>query len=462
MATQKKLIKFDLNINNEKVRSLDALQENITDEIIDHYKRGILARWLECFEYSAEAERIRSISVSGDKDILITIGEALGVEIDEPVAEYLLEARQVRQQQGEEQVRNSADVQEAPLVDEGTPTNMPVAFESMSEEEQLEFAATGTVPDDIQDQISKEGTPELRTALAGNPHLSNKAALAYLYKTGSEDIIEAIARNPATGRDIQLQLADSDDWRIRAALASNPSLLEELHSRFEEDSDNDVKAAFAENSSLSPTRQQALYKKDDDRIKLGLAANKSLSASIQLLLLKEQHAAINVALAGNPGIAEDVVAKMLAANDDVRESLAANSALPVIFQRELAKDQSIKVRAALYKNPIARGDVKKIVAESFSDVDLKICERDFEYAENKHQEKSNEAYKAQQEIYEYTCGIRIFRSESKEEELRRRADRLEKREHEYYQELVRAERLYNDVKGILASRAEKVGDGSRY
>lgn len=89
-----KSIKFDLNINGIKVRTLDALQDNLTAEILTLYRKSTLQRWLQSYGYEAEKETVLSVVDNGDdKDLLISLGAALGVEVPDEIADYLLEQR---------------------------------------------------------------------------------------------------------------------------------------------------------------------------------------------------------------------------------------------------------------------------------------------------------------------------------------------------------------------------------
>jgi predicted Zn-dependent protease len=57
-----KLIKFDLNINGIKVRTLDALQDNLTSELVTLYKKGTLQRWLQSYGFDAEKDSVAGVT----------------------------------------------------------------------------------------------------------------------------------------------------------------------------------------------------------------------------------------------------------------------------------------------------------------------------------------------------------------------------------------------------------------
>lgn len=78
-----KLIKFDLPINGTKVKTLDELRDNLTDEIVPLARSGQLIRFLKSRkedEVVHGLERALS-SLGSDKDLFAAICEALGVSV---------------------------------------------------------------------------------------------------------------------------------------------------------------------------------------------------------------------------------------------------------------------------------------------------------------------------------------------------------------------------------------------
>jgi hypothetical protein len=74
-----KTIKFNLNIAEDSVRTLDDLRKLLNDdfkeskcieELLKFYKNGVLKRWLDVHGYETESESISKISFVDDKDIV--------------------------------------------------------------------------------------------------------------------------------------------------------------------------------------------------------------------------------------------------------------------------------------------------------------------------------------------------------------------------------------------------------
>ena len=60
-----KTIKFNLILDGEPVRTLDQLKDNFNiDDILQHYKSGVLQRWLETRGIEEELKKINKIKGS--------------------------------------------------------------------------------------------------------------------------------------------------------------------------------------------------------------------------------------------------------------------------------------------------------------------------------------------------------------------------------------------------------------
>ena len=68
-----KLIKFDLPINGTKVKNLEELRENLTDEVVGLARCGQLARWLTTRHLSAEAERVKAALANETDDTALCL-----------------------------------------------------------------------------------------------------------------------------------------------------------------------------------------------------------------------------------------------------------------------------------------------------------------------------------------------------------------------------------------------------
>lgn len=86
-----KPIKFDLPINGVKVRNLQELRDNFTTDILEHYRDGLLLKWLGSRSLMAEAEKLAAIPADkSDADVLAAICIVFGVEADQQVIEAAL------------------------------------------------------------------------------------------------------------------------------------------------------------------------------------------------------------------------------------------------------------------------------------------------------------------------------------------------------------------------------------
>ena len=92
MAIVKKQIKFDLAIDGVKVKTVEELREHITVEIVEHFKRGLLLKWLLQRDFEL-AEQFKQINQhQEDREILIDIITALGeIELDDQIIDALFE-----------------------------------------------------------------------------------------------------------------------------------------------------------------------------------------------------------------------------------------------------------------------------------------------------------------------------------------------------------------------------------
>ena len=63
-----KQIKFDLPIDGVKVATLDELRDHFTTEIINHFRDGLLARWLQVRDLAGELEALERLKENGTDD----------------------------------------------------------------------------------------------------------------------------------------------------------------------------------------------------------------------------------------------------------------------------------------------------------------------------------------------------------------------------------------------------------
>ncbi len=78
-----KLIKFDLPINGTKVKDLDELRDNLTDEILALARSGQLERWLGSRQLLEEAQGVAAaVRREGtDKGLFLALCVVLGIEV---------------------------------------------------------------------------------------------------------------------------------------------------------------------------------------------------------------------------------------------------------------------------------------------------------------------------------------------------------------------------------------------
>ena len=75
-------IKFDLSINGVKVKTLEELRENLTDELVMIARSGQLGRWLNSQSLSEEAQKVDHavMDYTGNAELFEAICAVIGVE----------------------------------------------------------------------------------------------------------------------------------------------------------------------------------------------------------------------------------------------------------------------------------------------------------------------------------------------------------------------------------------------
>ena len=86
-----KPIKFDLPINGIKAKNLDELRDNITSELLNIGRGGMLLRWLISRNHQAEVEAIQKLQdIADDVAYFVAVCNALSVEVLTAEAEAIL------------------------------------------------------------------------------------------------------------------------------------------------------------------------------------------------------------------------------------------------------------------------------------------------------------------------------------------------------------------------------------
>ena len=78
-----KIIKFDLPINGSKVTTLEALRDNLTDEIVQLARSGQLERWFKSRQMQAQAQAVAAAVSQNKKDkaLFLALCAVLEVEV---------------------------------------------------------------------------------------------------------------------------------------------------------------------------------------------------------------------------------------------------------------------------------------------------------------------------------------------------------------------------------------------
>ncbi|MFK5710162.1 hypothetical protein [Lysinibacillus boronitolerans] len=72
-----KQVKFNLYVDQHKIRTLDELKENFNiDDILDWYEQGVLQKWLNVRNYHEQLEKIRKIN---SQDLLEIASEIISI-----------------------------------------------------------------------------------------------------------------------------------------------------------------------------------------------------------------------------------------------------------------------------------------------------------------------------------------------------------------------------------------------
>ena len=70
-----KIIKFDLPINGIKVTTLEALRDNLTDEIVPLARSGQLERWFKSRQLQEQAQAVAAAVSQHAKDKALFLGK---------------------------------------------------------------------------------------------------------------------------------------------------------------------------------------------------------------------------------------------------------------------------------------------------------------------------------------------------------------------------------------------------
>ena len=78
----KKTIKFDLPIDGVKVSTLDELRDHFTAEIVEHFRSGLLSKWLRSRRMNKQLDAVEALTANEDSVALLGLCEIFEIEAD--------------------------------------------------------------------------------------------------------------------------------------------------------------------------------------------------------------------------------------------------------------------------------------------------------------------------------------------------------------------------------------------
>lgn len=110
-----KPVKFDLSLNGQKVSTLEQLQDNFSADILPLFQSGLLAKWFASRDLTDQAMVINAISKeTSELEQLKKLCQVLGLDDDETVLQYLLDARSSLQRD----IKSQNEIEIPPVVSE--------------------------------------------------------------------------------------------------------------------------------------------------------------------------------------------------------------------------------------------------------------------------------------------------------------------------------------------------------
>ncbi|MBV5309934.1 DUF1566 domain-containing protein [Chromatium okenii] len=84
-----KIIKFDLPIDGIRAKNIEEIRDHFTLEILDHYRSGLLAKWLASRRLQEELSALQAIEERSDQAIFKRLCEIFAVEVYDAVIAVL-------------------------------------------------------------------------------------------------------------------------------------------------------------------------------------------------------------------------------------------------------------------------------------------------------------------------------------------------------------------------------------
>ncbi|MGO3234628.1 variant leucine-rich repeat-containing protein [Microbacterium sp.] len=177
-------------------------------------------------------------------------------------------------------------------------------------------------------------------------------------KQYDQQVLELVARHPATPLSDLETLSDSTSPPVLATLLENPSLpqvqFESIVARMKSDRRVQARAALAAASTLPGSAADELAGNSNVAVRAALARNPAASPSSLAQLAVSREAAIRRAVFENPTTALDVwealVQSMLEDSADMRAAVALDERTSAAVHALLAADEDASVRATVARN----------------------------------------------------------------------------------------------------------------
>ncbi|OOS07135.1 hypothetical protein [Moraxella cuniculi] len=178
---------------------------------------------------------------------------------------------------------------------------------------------------------------EVRTCLAENPSLTEEVQQE-LSKDGSNSVLCTLAKNPNLDKQLQLDWVRNGGYQLKKHLARNNNLSDEAQRIIVDDGDfGGIFQNLARNKATIPELQIKLARKSSE-IKKSLASLTTLHRRAQLILIDDSEIDIRATMAKNVMICSEIEDRLLADEVEVKKSLARNKHLNLKLQTALANE----------------------------------------------------------------------------------------------------------------------------
>ena len=105
-----KLIKFDLPIDGVKIKNIEELRDHFTIEILDHYRSGLLSKWMRSRNMTGELAALASLEGLSENALLKSLCNIFDVEVDDSIISALFDEMAVSSAKSTVNIVNAYDV----------------------------------------------------------------------------------------------------------------------------------------------------------------------------------------------------------------------------------------------------------------------------------------------------------------------------------------------------------------